>query len=66
MTARRWTRCCGKWRARLRIATGKTKNVGYFVDEEAAATAFDKAEHEEYGRCVREGSACVLYAAYIL
>ncbi|GAB4816114.1 hypothetical protein N2152v2_003160 [Parachlorella kessleri] len=42
-----WEKGCNKWRAR--IHTDKTRHIGYFDSEEAAAKAWDLAALKHYG-----------------
>lgn len=43
-----WSKCYSKWVANIRL-NGKTKHLGYFLDEREAAKAYEKACRELVG-----------------
>lgn len=43
-----WCRNRGKWQAHIRVA-GRSRGLGYFTDEVAAAKAYDTAAREAWG-----------------
>ncbi len=51
-----WVRHAGKWRASIKVS-GRTRHLGYFADEIAAAQAYEMAAVEAWGQYACVGAA---------
>lgn len=49
-----WHNTTGRWRARIRVGSGRRIELGYFKTAEEAAAAYDRAAEQYHGEFVRK------------